>query len=67
MGTQTYRTGLITPANTQTLLPQGDREEDKMGGRETMTGSTVVRVMTTGTRVMELEGREEETEEEEEE
>ena len=64
VGTQTYKTGLTTPASTQTLPPQGDRVEDKMGGRVTMTGSTVVRVMTTETWVMELEGGEEITEEE---
>ena len=47
VGTQTFRTALAPPANTQTLPPPGDREEDKMGGRVTTTGS-IVRVMTIG-------------------
>ena len=74
MGTQTHthmtthRTTLATLASTQTLPPQEERQEGTMGGRATMTGTTVVRVMTTtGTWVMELEGREGETEEAEEE
>ena len=64
----THRTTLATLANTHTLPPQEEREEGTMGGRATMTGTTVVRVMTTtGTQVMELEGWEGEREEDEEE
>ena len=74
MGTQTHthmtthRTTLATLANTHTLPPQEERQEGTMGGRATMTGTTVVReMMTIGTLIMELEGRKGGTEEEEEE
>ena len=64
----THRTTLVILANTYSLPPQEEREEGTMGGRAIMTGTTVVREMTTtGTIVMELEGREGGREEEEEE
>ena len=42
--------------STHTLLAQEGREEATIGGRENMTGTTLVReTMTTGTEVMESE------------